>query len=55
MPDILKTSQLTPMDKGGDVTDRKNFHPILLLSIFAQIFENLVCKQPTSDVKKYAI
>ena len=55
MPDILKTSKLTPMDKGGDVTDRKNFHPILLLSIFAQSFENLVCKQPTNDVKNYAI
>lgn len=53
--DILKIFKVTPVDKGGDVTDPTNFCPISVLSIFAQTFEKLVCKQLTSYVKKYAI
>ena len=57
VPDILKISKVTPVDKGGDITDPTNFSPISVLSIFAQIFEKLVCKQLTSyaDNLKQAI
>ena len=55
VPHILKISKVTPVDKGGDITDPSNFRPISVLSIFAQIFEKLVCKQLTSYVEKYAI
>jgi len=57
MPDILKISKVTPVDKGGDITDLTNFRPISVLSIFTQIFEKLVCKQLTSYmyVEKHAI
>ena len=55
VPDIIKVSKVTPVDKGGDITDPTNFRPISILSIFAQIFEKLVCKQLTSYVEKYDI
>ena len=55
MPDILKISKVTPVDKGGNITDPTNFRPISVLSIFTQIFEKLVCKQLTSYVEKHAI
>lgn len=42
IPDILKFSKITPVDKGGDITDPTNYHPILILSVFTQIFEKLV-------------
>ena len=54
VPDI-KVSKITPVDKGGDITDPTNFRPISVLSIFAQIFEKLVCKQLTNYVEKYDI
>ena len=41
MPDILKISRITPVDKGGDITDPSNFRPISTLYSFAQIFEKL--------------
>ena len=55
MPDILKIFKVTPVDKGGDITDPTNFRPISVLSIFTPISEKLVCKQLTSYVEKYSI
>ena len=55
VPDILKISKVTPIDKGGDTTDPTNFRPISILSIFTQIFEKLVCKQLTNYIEKYEI
>ena len=45
VPDLLKLSKVTPIDKGGDSTDATNFRPISTLSAFIHIFENLVYKQ----------
>ena len=45
VPDILKLSKITPVDKGGDTTDPTNFRPISTLSVFTQIFEKLVYRQ----------
>ena len=45
VPDILKISKVAPIDKGGEVIDPINFHPISTLSTFTQIFEKLIHKQ----------
>ena len=45
MPDILKVSRVTPIEKGGDATDPSNFRPISTLYSFVQIFEKLVYSQ----------
>ena len=45
VPDVLKVSKVTPVDKGGEVTDPSNFRPISTLSALMQIFEKLVYKQ----------
>ena len=45
MPNLLKISKITPVDKGGETTDPTNFRPISTLSAFTQIFEKLVYKQ----------
>ena len=41
VPDILKLSKVTPIDKGVEITDTTNFRPISTLSAFTQIFEKL--------------
>ena len=38
MPDLLKISKLTPVDKGGELTDPTNFRPISTLSTLTQIW-----------------
>ena len=45
VPDILKISKVTLVDKGGDVFEPTNFQPISTLSAITQIFEKLVHKQ----------
>ena len=52
---ILKTSKMIPVDKGANITKPSNFRPISVLSMFAQIFEKLVCKQLAIYVEKYDI
>ena len=34
VPDILKISKITPVDKGGDTADPTNYRPIATLSVF---------------------
>ena len=55
MPNLLKISKITPVDKGGETTDPTNFHPISTLSAFTQIFEKLVYKQLISYFEKLDI
>ena len=52
-PDILKTSKVTPVDKGGEETDPTNYRPISTLS--AQIFEKFICKQLVYYIEKEKI
>ena len=55
MPDLLKISKITPVDKGGELTDPTNFRPISTLSNLTQIFEKLVYKQLVSYIEKHDI
>ena len=55
MPDILKVSRVTPIDKGGDAVDPSNFRPISILNSFAQIFEKLVYSQVLTYLEKHDI
>jgi hypothetical protein len=55
MPDILKISRITPVDKGGESTDPSNYRPISTLYSFAQIFEKLVYSQVLNYFEKQNI
>ena len=55
VPEILKISKVTPVDKGGDVLEPTNYRPISTLSSFSQIFELLVYKQLINYIEKYNI
>ena len=55
MPDILKVSRVTPIDKGGDAVDPSNFRPISTLNSFAQIFEKLVYSQVLTYLEEHDI
>ena len=52
VPDILKISKVTPVDKGGEITDPANFRPISTLSTITQIFEKLIYKQFIGYIEK---
>ena len=55
VPDILKISKVTPIDKGGEAADPFNYRPISTLSQFTQVFEKLVYKQLISYIEKHNI
>lgn len=55
VPDILKISKVTPIDKGGDTMDPTNYLHISTLSVFTQIFEKLVYKQLINYIETYDI
>ena len=55
VPDVLKVSKVTPVDKGGEVMDPSNFRPISTLSALTQIFEKLVYKQLINYIEKHDI
>ena len=55
VPDILKLSKITPVDKGGDITDPTNYRSISTLSVFTQVFEKLVYRQLLNHIEKYEI
>ena len=44
-PDCLKLARVTPIPKGGDLTNAGNYRPISVLLIFSKIFEKVVYKQ----------
>lgn len=41
VPDILKLSKITPVDKGGDITDPTNYRPISTLSVSLKFLKSL--------------
>ena len=52
VPDILKISKITPVDKGDDPT---NYRPIATLSVLSQAFEKLIFKQLNCYIEKQNI
>ena len=44
-PDKLKIAKVTPIFKKGSRTDKSNYRPISVLSIFSKMFEKLVYKR----------
>ena len=55
VPDILKISKVTPIDKGGETTDPANYRPISTLSTFTQIFEQCIYNQLINYIEKHKI
>ena len=55
VPDILKISKVTPIDKGGEVADPTNFRPISTLSTFTQTFKKCTHKQLINCIEKQKI
>ena len=55
VPDILKISKVTPIDKGGEITDPANYRPISTLSTFTQIFEKCIYNQLINYIEKHKI
>ena len=56
VPDVLKMSKVTPVDKGGEAMDPSTFRPIQsTLSALTQIFEKLVYKQLINYIEKHDI
>ena len=51
VPDILKISKSTPIDKGGEIKDPANYRPISTLSTFTQIFEKCINNQLSTTLK----
>ena len=52
VPNILKISKITPVDKGEEITDPANFRPISTLSAITKIFEKLIYKQLSGILKR---
>ena len=52
-PTIWKTARVVPIHKSADKSTISNYRPISLLSIFAKIFEKLLCKQIYPQIKQY--
>ena len=55
VPDILKISKITSIDKGGEITDPANYRPISTLSTFTQIFEKCIYNQLINYIEKHKI
>ena len=55
VPDFLKISKVTPIDKGGEIIDPANYRPISTLSTFTQIFEKCIYNQLINYVEKHKI
>ena len=53
VPDALKISKVTSVDKGGHRFTSDNYRHISTLSMFTQIFEKLVYKQLINYMEKY--
>jgi len=54
-PSNLKTARVCPLYKASDYTDKNNFRPISLLSVFSKIIEKIVKEQLVLYLKQYDI
>ena len=54
VPKVLKVSQVTPIYKNGDVTDRGNYRPISILSPFGKVLERLIYNQLYAFLEKHS-
>ena len=54
-PERLKVARIKPIFKNGAKTDKNNYRPIALLSIFSKIIETAVAKRLTNFCDKYKI
>lgn len=50
-PSTWKHTRVTPVFKGGDRTDVKNYRPIAVLSVFAKIFESIINKHVSAQIR----
>ena len=41
----MKTARVTPMFKGGEVSDLGNYRPISVLCCFSKILEKIMCNR----------
>ena len=55
VPNLFKTSRVTPIYKSGEVTNPNNYRPISTLSSFSKILEKIVYDQLISFLDKHKI
>ena len=55
VPNSLKVSKVTHVDKGGNPMNLSNFRPISTLSTLTQVFEKLVYKQFITYIENHDI
>ena len=55
IPDILKTSNITPIHKGGSRQLAKNYRPIALTSHLIKIFEKILRKHIVQFIKQQGL
>ena len=44
-PDTLKLSNIVPVFKKLDPTDKANFRPVMVLPLLSKVFEKIMCDQ----------
>ena len=44
-PNLWKLARITPIFKGGDRSDKSNYHPISILPVISRLFEKLIADQ----------
>ena len=44
-PDTLKLSNIVPVFKKLDPTDKTNFRPVMVLPLLSKVFEKIMCDQ----------
>ena len=52
-PDKWKRARIVPVHKKNDISDLKNYRPIAIISNFAKIFEQMIYKSITNNVRPY--
>ena len=52
VPELFKTSKVTPIFKSGAVTELGNYRPITVISPFGKVLERLVYQQLVSFLEK---
>ena len=52
-PGSLKFANITPVHKKGEATDKQNYRPVSVLSLFSKIFEKVIYDQFSQYLDKY--